>query len=83
MNSFKLMMVLLFFFNAYIKADLLPEVKKKISYGFEGTNIDSFPVNQSNGKPNITLDILISNKALHLIYRFSAPVIVAVKNNIN
>ncbi len=88
MNSFKLMIILLFVYSSIIKADLLPEGKKKISYGFTVTNIDSFPgytfiafpVNQSNGVPYITANILKSNKALHLACRFGAPVIYAVKN---
>ncbi len=88
MNRFKLLIILLFVFSILIKADVIPEGKKKISYGFEVSNIDSFPgytfiafpVNQSNGVPDITANILNSNKALHLACRFGAPVIYAVKN---
>lgn len=65
MNSFKIIFILSFVFSSFIKADLLPEGKKKISYGFEVTNVDSFPeytflafpVNQSNGVPYLTANI--------------------------
>jgi hypothetical protein len=92
MNIFRIMIFLLFISGSLIKADLLPEGKKKISYGFTVTNTDSFPgytfiaypVNQSNGVPYLTANILNPDKALHLACRFGAPVIYAVrKENFN
>jgi hypothetical protein len=92
MNIFKIMIFLLFVFSSLIKADLLPDGKKKISYGFTVTNIDSFPgytfiaypVNQYNGVPDLTANILNSDKVLELACRFGVPVIYAVrKENFN
>ena len=88
MNSVKIVIVLLFISSSFIKADLLPEGKKKISYSFEMTNIDSYPdytfiaypVNFSNGVPDIHAVKLSSGKDLNISCKFGSPKIYAVKN---
>ncbi len=75
-------------FSTKIFSDLLPEGKKRIQYSFELTNIDSYPgytfiaypVNNSNGAPYITANILSQNKPVQLACKFGVPVIYAVKN---
>ncbi len=61
MKIIKMIFFIVIFSGAMTKADILTEGKKKISYSFEVTNIDSFPsytflaypVNQSNSVPFI------------------------------
>lgn len=88
MNNLILTILLLFVLGSAIQADLLPEGKKKISYSFEVTNIDSFPgytfvaypINNSNGVPMIFGSVLNSGKSVSLSCKFGAPEIYAVKN---
>lgn len=88
MNNLIIAILLLFVLGSAVKADLLPEGKKKISYSFEVTNLDSFPgytfiaypVNNSNGVPMIFGSILSSGKSIGLSCKFGVPVIYAVKN---
>jgi len=88
MNNSILTILLLFVLGSAFKADLLPEGKKKISYSFEVTNIDSFPgytfvaypINNSNGVPMLYAAVLNSNKSVGLSCRFGVPVIYAIKN---
>lgn len=88
MNRLKLIFILLIILSSLIRADLLPDGKKKISYSFEVTNLDSFPgytfvafpINNSNGIPMIFASVLNSGKNMDLSCKFGAPVIYAVKN---
>ena len=88
MNNLIITILLLFVFGSAVKADLLPDGKKKISYSFELTNIDSFPgytfvafpINNSNGIPMIYAGVLNSGKNMDLSCKFGAPVIYAIKN---
>lgn len=84
-------LILIFSINVItvsIFSDLLPEGKKRIQYSFELTNTDSYPgytfiaypVNNSNGAPYITANILSQNKPIELACKFGVPVIYAVKN---
>ena len=88
MNNLIITILLLFVFGSAVKADLLPDGKKKISYSFELTNIDSFPgytfvafpINNSNGIPMIFASVLNSGKNMDLSCKFGAPVMHAIKN---
>ena len=88
MNSVKIVIVLLFVLSSIVKADLLQEGKKRISYSFELTNIDSYPdytfiaypVNFSNGAPDIHAVKLSSGKDLNISCKFGSPKLYAVKN---
>ncbi|GEM_PF-1454008 len=89
MNNLIITIVLLFVFGSVLKADLLPEGKKKISYSFEVTNTDSYPdytfvaypVNTSNGKPMLYGAILNAESKIELSCKFGVPVIYAVKTS--
>ncbi len=73
-----------------ISADVLQEGKKKISFSFEVTNIDSYPdyiflaypVNQSNGRPMIECETVKNSKPIHLACRYGVPVIYAIKKDL-
>ncbi len=88
MNNLIITILFLFVFGSFVKADLLPDGKKKISYSFEVTNIDSFPgytfvaypVNNSNGVPMIYAGVLSPGKSIDLSCKFGVPVIYSVKN---
>lgn len=88
MKKYYFISIFVLFFSLNIFSDLLPEGKKRIHYSFEVTNLDSypdytflaFPVNNSNGAPYITADILKQSKAVSLACKFGVPVIYAVKN---
>lgn len=88
MNNLIITILLLFVFGSAVKADLLPDGKKKISYSFEVTNIDSFPgytfvafpVNNSNGVPMIFGSVLKSSENIALPCKFGSPVIYAIRN---
>lgn len=88
MNNLKIVLFILFFHNAIICADVIPDNKKKISYSFEITNIDSYPdytfiaypVNFSNGIPDIHAVKLSSGREMNISCKFSAPQVFAVKN---
>lgn len=43
MNILKIVIFILFVHSVFIYADLIPDNKKKISYSFQVTNIDSYP----------------------------------------
>jgi hypothetical protein len=87
MNNLIITILLLFVLGFDVKADLLPDGKKKISYSFEVSNIDSFPgftfvafpINNSNGIPMIYAGVLNSGKSTELTCKFGAPVIYAIK----
>lgn len=88
MNNLIISILLLFVLGSAVKADLLPDGKKKISYSFEVTNLDSFPgytfvaypINTSNGVPMIFANVLKSSKNIELPCKFGSPVIYAIKN---
>lgn len=88
MNNLIIAILALFIFSSAVNADLLPEGKKRISYSFEVTNLDSFPgytfvaypINTSNGVPMIFAFVLKSSKNIELPCKFGSPVIYAVKN---
>lgn len=88
MNNIIIAILVLFIFSSAVNADLLPEGKKRISYSFEVTNLDSFPgytfvaypINTSNGVPMIFAIVLKSSKNIELPCKFGSPVIYAVKN---
>lgn len=88
MNNLIIAILALFIFSSAVNADLLPEGKKRISYSFEVTNLDSFPgytfvaypINTSNGVPMIFAIVLKSSKNIELPCKFGSPVIYAVKN---
>ena len=88
MNNLIITILLLFVLGSAVNADLLPDGKKKISYSFEVTNIDSFsgytfvafPINNSNGIPMIFASVINSGKNTDLSCKFGAPVIYAIKN---
>lgn len=88
MNNIIIAILVLFIFSSAVNADLLPEGKKRISYSFEVTNVDSFPgytfvaypINTSNGVPMIFAIVLKSSKNIELPCKFGSPVIYAVKN---
>lgn len=88
MSRLKLTIILLFVFASFIKADVIQEGKKKIYYSFEILNIDSYtdytfiayPVNFSNGVPNIHAVKLTHGEDLSISCKFGSPVIYAVKN---
>lgn len=88
MNNLIIAILALFIFSSAVNADLLPEGKKRISYSFEVTNLDSFPsytfvaypINTSNGVPMIFAIHLKSSKNIELPCKFGSPVIYAVKN---
>ena len=88
MNNLIIAIVMLFVLSSAVKADLLPDGKKKISYSFEVTNIDSypgytfiaFPVNTSNGKPMLYASVLTSGKNVELSCRYGVPVIYSIKS---
>lgn len=88
MNNIIIAILLLFVLGSAVKADLLPDGKKKITNSFEVTNIDSFPgytfvafpINISNGVPMIYAGVLNSGKSMELTCKFGVPVIYAIKN---
>ncbi|MEO8512953.1 MAG: hypothetical protein ABI543_05310 [Ignavibacteria bacterium] len=88
MNRLKLTIILLFVFASFIKADVIQEGKKKIYYSFEVLNIDSYPdytfiaypVNFSNGVPDIHAVKLTPGEDLGISCKFGSPEIYAVKN---
>lgn len=88
MNNSIITIFLLFVLCSAVKADLLPDGKKKISYSFEVTNLDSFPgytfvafpINSYNGIPMIYGGVLNSGKNTELSCRVGAPVIYAIRN---
>lgn len=88
MNNLIITILLLFVLGSAVKADLLPEGKKKISYSFEVTNIDSFPgytfvafpINNSNGVPMLYAGVLNSGKNVELSCKFGVPVLYAIKS---
>ncbi len=88
MNNLIITILFLFIFGSFVKADLLPDGKKKISYSFEVTNIDSFPgytfvafpVNNSNGVPMIFGSVLKPSENITLPCKFGSPVIYAIRN---
>lgn len=88
MNRQIIFAAILFIFSASLLADLLPEGKKPVRYSFELTNLNSyngytfiaFPVNNSNGAPNITANILTQDLSVSPSCKYSTPQIYAVKN---
>jgi len=79
--------LLILFFAVYnLKADLLPDGKKKVSYSFTISNLDkypdyvflAYPVNQSGGAPMIECEELKQGQQLHLACRYGEPVIYAI-----
>ncbi|NOS84868.1 MAG: hypothetical protein HOP31_06990 [Ignavibacteria bacterium] len=88
MNNLIITILLLFVLGSSVKADLLPDGKKRISYSFEVTNLDSFPgytfvafpINNSNGIPMIFGSVLKSSMNIELPCKFGSPVVYAIKN---
>ena len=75
----------------FVTADELPENKKKISYGFEVTNMESFPdyiflaypVNTSGGVTYIQCKQLLTGKTVYLPCKFGpAPNIYAINKDL-
>jgi len=73
-----------------ILADVLPDGKKKVSFSFEVTNIDSYPgyvflaypVNTSGGRPMFEYVALKNSNAVGMECRFGTPVIYAIKGEL-
>jgi hypothetical protein len=88
MNRQIIFAAILFICSASLIADVLPEGKKPVRYSFELTNIDSysgytyiaFPVNNSNGAPNITAEVLSQGLSISPSCKYSTPQFYAVKN---
>ncbi len=89
MNNLKIVLLILFVHSAFIYADVISDNKKKISYSFEVTNIDSYPdytfiaypVNFSNGVPDIHAVKISSGIEMNISCKFGTPKIYAVKNS--
>lgn len=87
MSRFLVISVLMFIIAVSAKTDVLPDGKKRVQYSFELTNIDSypdytfiaFPMNTSNGAPNVTAEIITAGFPLGPSCKYSSPVIYAVK----
>lgn len=90
MNILKIVIFILFVHSVFIYADLIPDNKKKISYSFQVTNIDSYPdytfiaypVNFSNGVPDIHAVKIPSGKEMNISCKFGTPKLYAVKNSV-
>jgi hypothetical protein len=88
MKRYILLLVILFSVISAAKADVLPDGKKKISYNFRLSNINSYPdysiiaypVNTSNGVPVIYSYFIKDSSAVNLSCKYGAPSLYIVKN---
>lgn len=87
MNRLLIFLVILFIVEINVKADLIPEGKKRIYNTFEISNIDSFPdytfiafpVNISKGAPDTYALIMEQSKGIKPNLSFVRPQIYAIK----